>query len=153
MQKIDSLRGYFGIGIYMPKHDENIGTLWRHAYLYNASFIFTIGKKYSKQCSDTSNSYNHIPLYYYETYDHFKASLPEGCDTIAVELDPFSVPLQDFEHPLRVVYLLGNESHGLPKEIINEVDHTVQIYAPKPQSMNVATSGTIVMYDRSIKAR
>ena len=30
-------------------------------------------------------------------------------------------------------------------------DYVVKLYAPKPQSMNVATTGTLVMYDRTIK--
>ena len=33
---------YFGIGIYKPKTQENIGSLWRTAYILGASFIFFI---------------------------------------------------------------------------------------------------------------
>lgn len=151
MLKIDNFRGFFGIGIYQPKHEENIGTLWRHAYLYNASFVFTIGRKYRNQSSDTSRSYNHVPLYYYEDFEDFDSSIPEGCEKVAIELHSSSVMLSDFAHPLRSVYILGSEGHGLPEEFIERVNQVVQIYSPKPQSMNVSVSGTLVMYDRVIK--
>jgi hypothetical protein len=36
-----AVRGYFGIGIYHGKTEENIGTLWRSAYAYGADFVFT----------------------------------------------------------------------------------------------------------------
>lgn len=37
-------KGFFGIGVYQIKRSENIGTLWRSAYILGASFIFTIEK-------------------------------------------------------------------------------------------------------------
>jgi tRNA (guanosine-2'-O-)-methyltransferase len=43
------MRGYYGIGIENVKTAENVGTLWRSAYILGASFIFTIGKRYKKQ--------------------------------------------------------------------------------------------------------
>jgi len=30
-------RGYFGIGIYLPKTETNLGTLWRSAFNSNVS--------------------------------------------------------------------------------------------------------------------
>ena len=54
------MRGYFGIGIQNAKTDENIGTLWRSAFIMGASFIFTIGKRYKKQATDTPKSWKNI---------------------------------------------------------------------------------------------
>ena len=59
-------RGYFAIGIYESKTETNIGTLWRSAYNFGADFIFTIGKRYKKEPSDTTKSERHIPLYGYD---------------------------------------------------------------------------------------
>lgn len=39
-------RGYFGIGIYHTKNVLNVGTLWRSAHNFGASFIFTVGMRY-----------------------------------------------------------------------------------------------------------
>ena len=46
-------RGFFGVGIENTKTHQNIGTLWRSASIMGASFMFTIGKRYKKQASDT----------------------------------------------------------------------------------------------------
>jgi len=46
-------RGFFGIGIQNIKTESNIGTLWRSANILGADFIYTIGKRYKKQSSDT----------------------------------------------------------------------------------------------------
>jgi tRNA(Leu) C34 or U34 (ribose-2'-O)-methylase TrmL len=153
MKETSNNRGFFGIGVYEPKFDENIGTLWRHAYLYNASFVFTIGARYKKQPTETSKSTRHIPLYYYETFKHFRDSIPINAELLAIELADNSQCLSTFEHPDNAVYLLGSEGFGIPVEILPECESVIQIYAPKPQSMNVSTAGTIIMYDRAIKQR
>lgn len=145
------MRGYFGIGVYHPKTEENIGTLWRHARLYGADFIFTIGRRYRKQASDTSNTPLHIPLYNYVDYQDFYDHLPNGCQVVCVEQTESSVELPAAEHPERAVYLLGAEDHGLPEDIMND-KQVIEIPSIEPQSMNVAVSGTLVMYDRFIKA-
>lgn len=144
-------RGYFGIGVYNPKTEENIGTLWRHANNFGADFIFTIGRRYSRQSSDTSVTYRHIPLYHYRDYEDFRAHIPYDCPVVGIELDERAVSLPRFEHPERCIYLLGAEDHGLPPTVLGSVQHLVEIPTGKPQSMNVAVSGTLVMYDRYLK--
>lgn len=145
------MRGYFGIGVYHPKTEENIGTLWRSAYLFGASFIFTIGKRYKKQSSDTSNTYAHVPLLNYMTYEDFYQHMPFSCPLVCVELTDKALPLDTFIHLERGVYLLGAEDHGLP-ESITDSKTTVIIPSGKKFSLNVATAGSIVMYDRFIKS-
>lgn len=144
------MRGYFGIGVYHSKTEENIGTLWRHARLYGADFIFTIGRRYKRQASDTSNTQLHIPLYNYTDYQDFVDHLPYGCPVVCVELSERAVSLPEANHPERAVYLLGAEDHGLPDDVMAG-KQVIQIPAAEPQSMNVAVSGTLVMYDRFVK--
>ena len=36
-------RGFYAIGVYKPKKEVNIGTLWRTANILGASLIFTAG--------------------------------------------------------------------------------------------------------------
>jgi tRNA(Leu) C34 or U34 (ribose-2'-O)-methylase TrmL len=144
-------RGYFGIGCFEPKRHENIGTLWRHAYVYEADFIFTIGKRYQKQASDTSSAPRHIPLYHYEDMDDFWKHIPDDCVVVPVEQGQRHVLLPYFTHPERAVYLLGSEDHGLPEEIFKDY-LPLEIPTPQRISMNVATAGTIVMYDRHVKS-
>lgn len=144
-----SKRGFFGIGILNGKTKENIGTLWRSADLLGASFIFTIGKRYKHQASDTLKTPRHIPLYNYETFDDFYKQMPYDCQLIGVELDENSSYIADFKHPERCIYLLGSEDNGLTNEAIERCLHLIQL--PGRSSMNVAVAGSIVMYDRVCK--
>lgn len=142
-------RGYFGIGIFHGKNEENIGTLWRSANILGADFIFTIGKRYSKQCTDTMNTPKHIPLWHFDDWDDMFHHVPYNCPVVAIELDDRSVPLETFVHPERCIYLLGAEDHGLPPEILDRCWATVQLLGDR--CMNVSTAGSIVMYDRKVK--
>ncbi len=144
-------RGYFGIGIFNGKTPSNIGTLWRSASILGASFIFTIGERYRHQCSDTTKAFRHIPLYHYENYEDFLKHVPHSCPVVAVELDESAVPVEDFVHPERCIYLLGAEDGGIPKDIINRCQSTVQLMGD--YCYNVAVAGSLVMYDRKRKER
>lgn len=146
MKESQQPRGYFGIGIQNGKFIENLGSLWRSADLLGAKFIFTIGKRYKKQASDTAKSFKNIPLYSYETFGDFYKSLPYAARLIGVELSEHSQPLNTFVHPSNCVYMLGAEDHGLTNEAIEKCHYIIQL--PGRFSMNVAVAGSIVMYDR-----
>lgn len=144
-------RGYFGIGIENTKTPANLGTLWRSANLFGASFIFTIGKRYTKQVSDTMKTERHIPLFNFADFDQCYEHLPYGCQLIGVELAERAVALPKFQHPERAVYLLGAEDHGLTNKAIESCHHIIQIPCVKSFSMNVAVAGSLIMYDRLTK--
>ena len=145
-------RGYFGVAIYRPKHDVNVGTLWRSAFLYDAAFVATVGRRYERQASDTAGTTNHIPLVHYSDIEDLVAHLPFSCPLVGVELDERAVPLPEFSHPERAVYLLGAEDHGLPPSVMARCHRVVQIPGARDWSMNVSAAGSIVMYDRFAKA-
>ena len=143
--------GFYGIGIMHGKHDHNIGTLWRSAYIMGASFIFTLGRAYKQQTSDVVNAWTKIPLYHYDSIDDLKKHLPYSTRLIAVELDEQSVPLETFEHPERAIYILGNEKNGLPEPVLAACHDIVQL--PGAFSLNVAVAGSILLYDRVAKTK
>lgn len=143
-------RGYFGIGVYHIKTKMNLGTLWRSAFNFGASFIFTIGRRYEKQASDTIKTIKHIPLYEYLTYEDFYKAMPKDCILTMIEQAEGAKNLKDFKHPERTIYLLGAEDHGLPERIMK--GHP-KVFIDTPMCLNVAVSGSIVMYDRSIKLK
>jgi len=144
------MRGYFGIGVYHPKASVNIGTLWRSAYIFGASFMFTIGKRYVKQASDTMCSYRHVPLFDYVSYDDFKENIPYNARLVCIENKGATRFLDKLEHPQQSIYLLGPEDSGLP-DVILKKNIVVQIKSPKDFCLNVATAGSIVMYDRYVR--
>lgn len=142
--------GFFGVGILHPELDENIGTLWRSAFIMGASFIFTIStRKFKKQSSDVTQTWNKIPLYLHQDFDQFYQSIPYSTQLIGVEMNENSTSLSSFRHPLRSIYLLGSESTGLPENIINKCHSLISL--PGNFSLNVATAGSIVLYDRISK--
>ena len=142
-------RGYFEIGIYHIKSEVNIGTLWRSAYQLNASGIFTIGKRYKNQCSDTCKAHRHIPLRHYNDFDDFLSHKPHSAMLIGIEFDGITLP--EFSHPTSAIYLLGAEDYGLPEHIQDKCDATISIPSIRQPSFNVAVAGSIVMYDRIYK--
>ena len=137
-------RGYFGIGIYHPKTTENIGTLWRSAHNFGADFIFTIGKRYKIQASDTTKAERHIPLYEYETFDDFKKHLPKGCRIVCIEQCEGATNIKSVTHPETAAYLLGAEDYGIPGNLL--VGHP-KVYIDTPMCLNVVVAGSIVMFD------
>ena len=141
-------RGYFGIGIINGKNEINLGTLWRSANIFGASFIFTIGHRYPQrgQSTDTMKTDRHIPLYEYNSFEDFV--IPRNCELIAIELNKKSKSIINFNHPQRAIYLLGAEDTGIPKIILNN-NRIIQL--PGDYCLNVSVAGSIVMYDRISK--
>lgn len=142
----------FGIAAYQHKTDTNTGTLFRTSYLYNAWNLASIGRKYKKQSSDTCDSINHIPYYFFEKFEQFANYYRNlKFELVAVELDEKSNNLIEFEHPTNAIYILGNEGYGIHKKCLDQCDSIVQIPTKQPISMNVAVAGSIVIYDRFFK--
>jgi tRNA G18 (ribose-2'-O)-methylase SpoU len=144
------MRGYFAVGIYHPKTPVNIGTLWRSAYGFGASYVFSIGARYRRQSSDTPNTTLQIPYFKYTDFEDFKLHLPYDCPIVAVEITDEAQELNNFHHLPRMIYLLGAEDHGIPQEILNKCHRIVKI-GGSSFCFNVAVAGSIVMYDRVMK--
>lgn len=144
------MRGYFEIGIWNTKTPVNLGTLWRTAFQLGAAGIFTIGKRYSRQASDTVKAYRHVPLREFLDFDAFLAAQPYDCPLVGIEMGGRSLP--SFTHPERALYLLGAEDHGLSPDILRRCHHTIAIPAQRTESFNVAVAGALVMFDRQTKA-
>lgn len=140
---------FFGIGIYKPKTEHNIGSLWRTAYIMGAQYIFLIDKRYKRQGTDVLNTWSRIPLFQYPNFDDFYKAIPYNSRLVGVELDDEAQDLKDFEHPRRGIYLLGAEDGGLPKDVQERCHQLVKL--PGNYSLNVAVTGSIVIYDRLTK--
>lgn len=143
-------RGFFGIGIINAKTETNIGTLWRSANIFGASFIFTIGRRYPKrQKSDTMNTPKHIPLYEYDTFDLFYKTIPRNTNLIGIEIDNKSKDIETFNHPEQSIYLLGAEDTGIPQDVLKHCNEIIKL--PGEYCLNVSVAGSIVIYDRIMK--
>lgn len=142
-------KGYYGIGIEGSKFDSNIGTLFRSALIMGADFIFTIGKRYKTQCTDTPKSIRHLPCYHYKDFTDFYKHMPQQCRLVGVELDENADYIEYYNHPKSCIYLLGAEDKGLSEEALDNCDDLIKIHGDI--SLNVSVAGSIIMYDRMNK--
>ncbi|WP_262692269.1 RNA methyltransferase [Kordiimonas aestuarii] len=146
------MRGYFGIGIDGVSKEGNMGNLIRTAHAFGASFAFAVkpavvqhsGAAVTADFADTSKTHTQIPFYAYASAD--AVDVPQGCQLVGIEITDDAVDLPSFRHPTRAVYVLGSERKSLSAEMAARCDHIIKI--PTKFSLNVATAGAIVMYDR-----
>lgn len=142
-------RGFFEVGIYRGKTASNVGTLWRSAFQLGASGIFTVGRRYPNQASDTVKAHRHVPMREYSDFDALFDTLPYSTQIVAVEMG--GKDLRDFAHPERAVYLLGAEDHGIPASVVARCHHVVSLPSVRTNSFNVSVAGSLVMFDRLTK--
>ncbi|GHF14324.1 rRNA methyltransferase [Kordiimonas sediminis] len=146
------MRGYFGVGIDGVSKKGNVGNLVRTAHAFGASFAFAVNPKrevltgqiITKDFANTAKSHEQIPFYNFETVDDLL--VPKGCRLVGVEITDDAIDLPSFRHPMQAVYVLGGERTSLSEEMADRCDHMIKI--PSKFSLNVATAGAIVMYDR-----
>jgi tRNA G18 (ribose-2'-O)-methylase SpoU len=143
------MRGYYGVGVLNMKTGINYGTLFRSAACFDADFIFLIGRRFEQQCSDTMKTQRHIPLLEYKDVDDFMDHRPYDCQLVGVEVVAGARNLVDIIHPERAIYILGPEDGSLPQRLLDACQMIVRI--PTRYCLNVATAGSIVMYDRRAK--
>jgi tRNA G18 (ribose-2'-O)-methylase SpoU len=142
------MRGYFGIGTEGISKPVNLGNLMRSAQAFGASFFFSVASELPiparSHPTDTSRSAAQMPVYVWENVEEM--ALPAGCQLIGVELTDKAVDLPSFRHPARAAYVLGPERGTLSDAMLARCAHVVRI--PAAFSLNLATAGAIVMYDR-----
>lgn len=141
-------KGHYGIGIYQTKEIDNVGTLFRSAMNFGADYIFTIGARYKKQRTDTTKTWRNIPLFEFTDWSDFMAHIPRDAELVFIEQTEDAQALETYAHPKQAIYILGAEDHGVPVELMRG-HQKVQI--DTPMCLNVATAGSIVMYDRHTK--
>jgi len=145
------MRGYFGIGVERVSKAMNVGSLFRTAHAFGASFVFSIATDYDRRkagLADTSDAARTLPLY---EFDEARAlALPRECSLVAVEITDDAAELPSFRHPRCAAYVFGAERGGLTSELLDLADHTVKI--PTRFSVNLAVAGALVMYDRLLSS-
>jgi tRNA G18 (ribose-2'-O)-methylase SpoU len=145
------MKGFFAIGVYHPKNELNIGTLWRTAHVFGAAFIYTIGARYRKQSSDTMKTPNALPLFHFVDIADLREHLPSACPLVGLELTDAATPAHRHWHLERSCYLLGAEDHGLPPSILAQCHAVLKL--PGSRSLNVSVAGSLVVYDRWLQAQ
>lgn len=140
------MSGYFGIGIVGVSKPGNAGNLIRTANAFGANFAFMVAPDFRRNIHkfDTAKTSSAIPVFEAASFEEL--IMPKGIQLVGVELCDEATVLPSFAHPKRAVYIFGGERISLPEDIKAQCDHLVKI--PTNFSLNVATAGAIVMYDR-----
>lgn len=73
-----------------------------------------------------------------------------GYSIVALEQTSKSMPLHEFEFPLKTVLLLGDEQRGIPVELLPLVDTCVEIpQRGVTRSLNVHVTGALAIWEYS----
>lgn len=128
--------------------DYNIGSVVRSANVFGALKVYYYGNKRTDKRSFVG-SHHYTDVIHLNNFDEI-LKLKEIYYFVALEQDKRSVPLPEFQWPKdkKILILVGEESCGLTKEVLDLCDTIVEI----PQfgsirSLNAASSASIVMYD------
>lgn len=143
------MKGYFGIGVEGISKAMNVGTLFRTAHAFGASFVFTLRAQYNRRegaQTDTSDTPRSVPTYNFADLEAFR--LPQGCRLVGVEITDAAIELPSFRHPRQAAYILGAEREGLSADVQSICDYVVKI--PTRFCVNVSVAAAIVMYDRMV---
>ena len=143
----------FALGVENLKSGTNLGTLLRSAHIFGASLLFTVGRAYVKQASDTNNAYRKIPVLRFDSWDDYSEHSIYSWEHIGVEIVPNAMTLPKFKHPKQAVYILGPEDGSLSPRALQMCSKVVRVPSQLPYCLNVASVGSIVMYDRVAKER
>ncbi|MDZ7906544.1 MAG: RNA methyltransferase [Cypionkella sp.] len=143
-----TLKGFAGIGLFNPKDHANVGGTLRAASIYGAGFVAIEGirGKALKHAADTTAAYKHMPAFLVDDILSFR---PHDCQLVVVDLIKGAVPLPDFTHPERAMYLFGPEDGTLGKRHTDNAQHVV--FIPASPCMNLAATVNVVLYDRMVK--
>lgn len=120
----------------------NLGTLLRTALAFGYNDVILKGgcSPYNeKVLQSTQGAIFNLNIINYD------GKLPKGYEVIATEIKG-SVDLSTIIKVNKHILVLGNEAHGVSKEVLDIADKRVRIDIKNIESLNVAIAGAITMY-------
>ncbi|CAO3587682.1 unnamed protein product [Absidia cylindrospora] len=132
----------------------NLAGLCRTCEIFNASLLVVHSLKIKDDPAFTTvsvSSEKWMPMVEVPTPDltnYLRKKKDEGYTLCGLEQTTNSIKLGDFDFPEKCVLLLGKERQGIPANLLQLLDHAVEI----PQfgvirSLNVHVSGSIILYE------
>ena len=124
----------------------NLGTLLRTALAFGYNDVILRGgcSQYNEKVLQSTQG----AIFELNILNHFNKKLIEGYKVFATEIRG-SVDLSTISKPDKHVLILGNEAHGVSKELLEIADFRVRINIQNIESLNVAVAGAIAMYSLS----
>lgn len=146
---LDQKKLNYGVLIVNILYDNNAGNIVRSANAFGAGEIIFYGhRKFDRRASVGAEFYSHFRhIKYIEDLDLIFGDYDI---VVGVENTDSAVPLGDFvwNKKKKTLLVFGQESNGLPKEILQKCDFEVSIVQfGSVRSLNVAVAAGIVMHD------
>jgi len=144
---LDSRSDFCFVAQSFQKH-ANIGTLLRCADAGKAREVIVVGRKGWKKRGAVGGTvcvpYRHF-RYPREAIAYLR---DKGMTIVDVEKNERSISLFECVYPPKPAFVLGNEVYGVYRDFLEAADLIVEIpMYGHIQSLNVAVSGAVVMYD------
>lgn len=119
----------------------------RAADCYGAAMLVIEGPRFHHRSTNVTKAHRHIPMIVGPICDH----RPYDCPMVVIEIMECAVPLPEFIHPHRALYVFGPEDGSVPSRIVKQAQHIVSV--PTRWCMNLAATVNVVLYDRMAKQR
>jgi tRNA(Leu) C34 or U34 (ribose-2'-O)-methylase TrmL len=139
------------IALTNPKSSSNVGGAMRAAGCYDAQKVIYSGDRFNRAvrlAADTQKVHEIVPLMH---YDDMLSALEPDMKLVCVDLIEGAIPLPNFKHPEKAMYLFGPEDGTIKQQVINKADYVV--YVPTIGCMNLAASVNVVLYDKLAKSQ
>lgn len=144
------MRGYFAVGLWMPRDPKNVACALRACGCFGAAFLAYSGRRYERHAADTQKAYRHMPLLCAgDEPDRILDVVPYDCVPVAVEIADRAVPLDRYKHPERAYYVFGPEDGSISPSVMEKCRDVVRI--PSRFCLNLAAAVNVVLYDRISK--
>jgi len=132
-----------------PMHSKvNLSRIVRTASCCGVTRVIACGSgKLDREI--TRDAADHVTLEVHRTLPPVLARLKrEGCTLVGLEQTDNSENLHTFRFPRRAVLVLGHERHGIEDDVLEILDHAVEIPVyGLPYSYNVATAAAMALYE------
>lgn len=142
------------IGLVNPKTPENVSRVMRAAGNFRVDSVFYTGERYPRALERNPDIPNirrkvseTVPL---SGVSSLIDEVAEDMKIVCVELAENAVPLPEYQHPEKALYIFGPEDGTISQQIIDRADAVV--YVPTKDCLNLAATVSVVLYDRLAKS-
>lgn len=138
------------IGLTNPKSPVNVGLVMRASGCFGVDAVFYTGERYDRAApfnTDTQNASLSIPLTWVQS---LPGDLADSTQVVCVELVEGAIPLNEYQHPDKALYIFGPEDGSIHQTVIDQADAVV--FIPTNGSLNLAAAVNVLLYDRRAKA-
>lgn len=122
----------------------------RAAGCFQADAVFYTGQRYVRAArfhTDTKDVSKKIPL---TGLNSLLEGVPADMKIVCVELVEGAIPLPEYQHPDKALYIFGPEDGTISQQVVDKADAVV--YVPTIGCLNLAATVNVVLYDRISKS-